>query len=79
MIHVIARSRELAHELMSKVDPANHNQALMELGSTLCTPKKPKCTECPIQQACLAYAEVREGGREELARRSGLCGVDEYP
>jgi A/G-specific adenine glycosylase len=36
--------------------PGQWNQALMELGSTLCTPK-PKCEECPIQRTCRAYAE----------------------
>ena len=28
------------------------NQALMELGATVCTPKKPKCSRCPIQTSC---------------------------
>jgi len=31
-------------------------QALMELGATVCTPKSPKCTECPANGFCLAYA-----------------------
>ncbi|RKP14307.1 Mutyh protein, partial [Piptocephalis cylindrospora] len=53
--------RELAEELMNASDPANHNQAMMELGSLVCTPKQPKCTECPVQQACRAHAEVDEG------------------
>ena len=30
------------------------NQGLMELGATICTPTKPKCTECPIQNDCKA-------------------------
>ncbi|WFD43340.1 hypothetical protein MPSI1_002001 [Malassezia psittaci] len=37
--------------------PGKWNQALMELGSTLCTPTKPDCSSCPIQSSCLAYAE----------------------
>lgn len=32
------------------------NQAIMELGSTICTPK-PKCDECPISRTCRVYAE----------------------
>ncbi|KAF2109860.1 DNA glycosylase [Lophiotrema nucula] len=39
--------------------PGQWNQALMELGSTICTPK-PKCDECPIQKTCRAYAEGQE-------------------
>ncbi|KAF2193256.1 DNA glycosylase [Zopfia rhizophila CBS 207.26] len=36
--------------------PGQWNQALMELGSTICTPR-PKCGECPIRRTCRAYAE----------------------
>lgn len=38
--------------------PGAWNQALMELGATVCTPKNPKCNECPLSEECLAYAEV---------------------
>ncbi|KAF2205756.1 DNA glycosylase [Delitschia confertaspora ATCC 74209] len=37
--------------------PGKWNQALMELGSTVCVPLKPKCGECPIRASCRAYAE----------------------
>ena len=33
-------------------DPSTHNQALMELGATLCTPRTPRCDACPIGDAC---------------------------
>jgi A/G-specific adenine glycosylase len=36
--------------------PGQWNQAMMELGSTICTPR-PKCEECPIQKTCRAYSE----------------------
>jgi A/G-specific adenine glycosylase len=36
--------------------PGRWNQALMELGSTVCTPR-PKCGACPIRKTCRAYAE----------------------
>ncbi|GAA5863983.1 hypothetical protein JCM3774_004444 [Rhodotorula dairenensis] len=39
--------------------PGAWNQALMELGATVCTPKNPKCNECPLSAECLAYAEAR--------------------
>ncbi|KIW03630.1 A/G-specific adenine glycosylase [Verruconis gallopava] len=42
--------------------PGRWNQGLMELGSTICTPK-PKCHECPIQSTCRAYAEGQLLGR----------------
>lgn len=36
--------------------PGQWNQAMMELGSTICTPR-PKCEECPIQKTCRVYGE----------------------
>jgi A/G-specific adenine glycosylase len=36
--------------------PGQWNQAMMELGSTICTPR-PRCVECPIQKTCRAYGE----------------------
>lgn len=39
--------------------PGAWNQALMELGATLCTPRDPGCTRCPVQASCLALAEGR--------------------
>ena len=44
-----------ATEILDRANPATHNQAIMEFGATHCTPKKPKCTECPLQQICYAY------------------------
>jgi A/G-specific adenine glycosylase len=38
--------------------PGQWNQALMELGSTICTPR-PKCDECPIKTTCRVYSEGR--------------------
>ncbi len=36
------------------------NQALMELGSQVCTPVSPACEECPVQRYCAAFAENRQ-------------------
>jgi len=41
--------------------PGSWNQGLMELGATVCTPKNPKCGECPIGEECLGYQEVSRG------------------
>ncbi len=35
----------------------DYAQALMDLGATICTPKKPRCDACPLSQNCLAYQE----------------------
>ncbi len=38
-------------------DPGTWNQALMELGATVCTPRKPACAACPVQPHCLVFAQ----------------------
>ena len=38
-------------------DPGAFNQALMELGATVCTPKSPKCLSCPVSAHCEAYKQ----------------------
>ena len=44
-------------ELISQEKPGDFNQGLMELGATICTPKSPKCLECPVRKYCQAYAQ----------------------
>lgn len=35
--------------------PGDLNEALMDLGATVCLPKSPRCSACPLQPICLAY------------------------
>jgi A/G-specific adenine glycosylase len=46
----------LADELLDKQNPASHNQAIMELGALVCTPRNPNCENCPLADSCLAKA-----------------------
>lgn len=46
----------LAAELVPAKQPGNFNQAMMELGARVCTPKSPKCADCPISKYCFARA-----------------------
>ena len=46
---------ELSNFLLDRKFPRNFNQALMDLGTLICTPKNPKCTSCPWQNYCSAY------------------------
>ena len=45
----------LAEDYLPKGEAGDYNQALMDLGATICTPRKPKCEECPINTNCEAY------------------------
>jgi A/G-specific adenine glycosylase len=46
----------LAQQLLDKTQSALYNQAIMDLGATVCKPKKAMCTECPLQKKCVAFA-----------------------
>lgn len=49
--------QNLADELLDKEFPAQHNQAIMELGALVCTPKNPSCEACPLLHSCEAFAK----------------------
>src|SRR5947209_617061 len=54
------RARQLhaaASELLDRERPGDSNQALMELGATLCSPRRPKCLLCPLRPGCRAARE----------------------
>jgi A/G-specific adenine glycosylase len=52
-----------AEEVLDRGSPGDWNQALMELGATVCTPRRPACPVCPVRTACRARAL---GIQEEL-------------
>jgi A/G-specific adenine glycosylase len=57
--HLTAGQRvlwQVAEEILPHKDVARFNQALMELGSLVCTPADPKCDECPLASVCAANA-----------------------
>ncbi|MBI1796611.1 MAG: A/G-specific adenine glycosylase [Candidatus Eisenbacteria bacterium] len=68
----------LAESLVPARRPGDWNQALMELGARVCTPRAPDCAACPARRACRAYAlgrvaefpPVRPRRRVEAVRRA---------
>lgn len=50
--------RGLANVLVDPERPGDFNQAMMELGARVCTPKGPLCSQCPIQSHCHSYRKV---------------------
>jgi A/G-specific adenine glycosylase len=46
---------QLSENLLDHEHPRDFNQALMDLGATVCTPKKPECNNCPWTSPCQAY------------------------
>ncbi|MBE2212349.1 MAG: A/G-specific adenine glycosylase [Opitutaceae bacterium] len=53
----------LAGELLDPRHPGRHNEAMMELGATVCFRRKPRCTVCPVIAHCRA---AREGTAEAI-------------
>ncbi|GAA6007004.1 A/G-specific adenine glycosylase [Rhodotorula paludigena] len=59
--------------------PGAWNQALMELGATVCTPKNPDCPSCPLQDQCLAYAEARYVAHASRAKGDSALTASSAP
>ncbi len=49
-----------AEQVLPEGEAYNWNQALMDLGATICTSSNPRCDQCPVQNACCAYAEMSQ-------------------
>ncbi|KAL2336131.1 hypothetical protein Fmac_010577 [Flemingia macrophylla] len=61
---------ELAAQLVDPVRPGDFNQALMELGATVCTPLNPSCSSCPASEFCHALS---------MAKHDRAVAVTDYP
>ncbi|TGK87089.1 A/G-specific adenine glycosylase [Leptospira noumeaensis] len=46
--------QKIADEFLNEDHPGDHNQAVMELGATICLPESPKCLLCPLSEFCFA-------------------------
>ena len=57
------RFERIAHSLLDRRNPGQFNQAMMELGATVCLPRSPLCLLCPVKSFCEAH---REGTQEQL-------------
>lgn len=44
-----------------QVSPGDHNQAMMELGATICVPGRPDCARCPLREQCASFARDPSG------------------
>jgi A/G-specific adenine glycosylase len=65
-----ARLWELARSLVPAQSPGDFNQALMELGATVCTPRNPRCDACPVAAQCIALEQRLVDALPELPVRA---------
>ncbi|MDQ7246959.1 A/G-specific adenine glycosylase [Dongia sedimenti] len=59
--------RALADSLTPDQRPGDYAQAVMDLGATICTPRKPRCALCPWREACAAF---KAGDAEDYPRKT---------
>ena len=62
---------ELAAQLVDPARPGDFNQALMELGATVCLPRKPQCQVCPVSGDCKTRGEHKTSPRAAYAEPRG--------
>jgi len=65
----------LAEALVPMRDPGDWNQALMELGATICLPRAPRCGACPLARTCRALIEGRVDELPPAASRRATVRV----
>jgi A/G-specific adenine glycosylase len=66
----LRRAEGLADAIVHRADPGSWNQALMELGAVVCTPRSPSCDRCPVARSCQARAEGRAHELPVLGERA---------
>jgi len=63
------RIEALAGELVDPVKPGDFNQAMMELGATVCLPRNPQCLLCPMASGCKTRGEHKTAPRPRMLSR----------
>jgi A/G-specific adenine glycosylase len=63
---------QLAKEHLPKGQAGDYNQALMDLGATVCTPKNPRCLLCPLMAICESRAKGNQERRPVLKPRKEI-------
>lgn len=66
---------QLAEKLVHTKHPGDFNEAMMELGATVCTPQNPACLICPLQKQCSA---MKTGRQHELPVRQKQKTLPHY-
>ena len=66
-----------AQELLAKSRPGDSNQAMMELGATVCVPRDPHCPLCPVAKWCVTQGESPRATRLSPQRKKEIwCALD---
>jgi len=68
---------EFAESILPKKHPGQLNQALMELGGSICLPRDPQCEACPVQQHCYAYQHKMQSTIPRPKRKAAITEITE--
>jgi A/G-specific adenine glycosylase len=66
---------ELAAHLIDRERPGDFNQAMMELGATVCVPRNPHCLVCPLMAACSTRGEHKTAPRARMQSREAAYAL----
>ena len=69
------RIESLADKLLHTGRPGDSNQALMELGATVCIPRNPKCMSCPLARTCKTRGEHKTQPRPRMLSQEVACAL----
>ena len=69
---------QAAEELLDGKQPGDFNQAMMELGATVCTPRAPGCLVCPVVKLCATRGELPVGAKPERQKKREIHYALEY-
>ncbi len=66
----------LAAELLPKGEASAYNQAVMDLGATICTPKSPDCAKCPVNSICESFKQDRQDQFPVMREKQPVPHID---
>jgi A/G-specific adenine glycosylase len=61
-----------AETLLDRKRPGDFNQAMMELGATVCTPRVPACLTCPVAELCATRGEMADGVKPRRQKKQEI-------
>jgi A/G-specific adenine glycosylase len=68
---------QAAEDLLDRKRPGDFNQAMMELGATVCTPRAPACLMCPVVELCATRGELPAGAKPVRQKKREIhCALD---
>jgi A/G-specific adenine glycosylase len=72
---LVRQTNNFAQKLLDPDRPGDHNQAMMELGATICLPRNPLCLQCPLERSCKTRGEHPTPRRAQMTTQEAGYAV----